>query len=340
MTNQDKTCYIIRGAAGTAKTRKAVKLTGDARYVSSADDFPGIYNEQGVYQKDQQELSHKWALAKLEELLKQGIPEVAYANTSMKKVFYWEAVKLALSWNYAVDVSLSEGVMLPDGTPTKSIHNVPYGAISYQLNSYERFVYPVKTPFQEYPNDRRNKIVQPGPKLQVFDRDNTILTSRDGSGFPTKGNMLLLPGVRSAMTRMKQKGDYIIVVSNQAGVEQGHKSKFQLWEETIELAELMPVIDAVLYCPDFNGEELLIWKKVMPLREFERHARSPNCQPFRKPAGGMLEVLMEMYAGKFIDACMYGNGPEDSMCAAAAGFNFRHIHELLVDQWRYENCGG
>jgi HAD superfamily hydrolase (TIGR01662 family) len=341
MVEQRGTCYVIKGAAGTAKSKKAIKLTGDEAYVCAADDFPGIYDKNGVYQKVHQEASHKWTLVKLEGLLKQGIPDVAYANTSMKKVFYWDAVELALRYGYAVDVSLCEGVILPNKTPIKSVHNVPYGAISRQLTSYEPFVYPVKHPFQKFPNDRRNKIVKPGRKLQVFDRDNTLITSRDGN-YPTKGNILLLPGVRGAIARMKQKGDHIVVASNQAGVGQGHKSEADLFEETLELSELLPQISTVLYCPDFDGETLLVWEKGKTLKEFERHDHSqfPSWQPFRKPAAGMLEALMEIFATKFVDANMFGNGPEDSMCASAAGFNYRHIHELLVDQWRYENCGG
>jgi histidinol phosphatase-like enzyme len=341
MTEQRGTCYVVRGPAGAGKSRKAIKLTGNEAYVCAADDFPGIYDANGIYQKDKQEASHEWARRKLEDLLKEDILNVAYANTSMKKVFYWDVVELALSYGYAVDISLCEGVMLPDGSPVKSVHNVPYGAISRILTSYEPFVYPVKKPFQKFPNDRRHKIVKPGRRLQVFDRDNTLITARDGT-YPTKGNILLLPGVRGALARMRERGDYIAVASNQAGVGQGHKSEADLWEETLELSELLPEISTILYCPEFDGEVLFVWEKGRTLKSFERYNRSdfPSWQPFRKPAGGMLEALMELYAGKFVDACMFGNGVEDGLCASAAGFNYRHIHELLVDQWRFENCGG
>ena len=128
-----KTLYLIRGISGSGKSTLAAALT---EYAIASDDMPGIY-QNGVYQVELQAQSHEWCFSNVEGWMQQSQQRIAVANTFVKAKYFQQYLELAAKYGYSVQIIHCEGVVLPDGTQTSSIHGLPEEILQRQRNNWE-----------------------------------------------------------------------------------------------------------------------------------------------------------------------------------------------------------
>lgn len=167
-------------------------------------------------------------------------------------------------------------------------------------------------------------------KLLLLDLDGTVRKTKSGKTFINEpDDQQLIDGVVPAIGRYT--GWTFIGITNQGGVASGHKSLENAIKEQEQTLELMPILDAILFCPDFDGKECWV---------VEPDGAQPYCvimpgTNFRKPAPGMLWFARRLawgWGGKLasnaIDECLYvGDRDEDEQAAAAADIPFMWAHE-------------
>jgi len=323
----EKIGYIYRGAPGNGKSSLAEKT---AKLVFSADNMPGLYwhDEQGKlrYNLELQKASHEWCQKEAEAAMQRGESPIAIANTSMQRRWYQVYITLFQEYDYSVQIITCEGVILPDGSPTVSTHDVDLSIVDRMRVGYEPYVY---QPFfwENLTNPHTSSVIR------LFDKDGTLVFNPDG-GFPVLNQQKPIFGVKDKLSRFKESGDIIVVASNQAGLATRHKetgeylkTRSSLEQEALELMEMFPEIDLFLACPDWQGDTCLAMQKDWgQLVDFER---SPNLESFRKPQPGMLQYAMHIYAKKFNSPIFYGNEQVDYLAALAANIPYCHIHNLL-----------
>ena len=189
-------------------------------------------------------------------------------------------------------------------------------------------------------------------KLTIFDKDGTLVKPASGQKFvqnPT--DQRLLPGVAELIAELKKSGSKIAIASNQGGVAAGHKSPSDEQAEMLFLKSLLPEIDLIISCPDFEGQTLY------QLRFYSRAGEAPieslnnrchtetyrrenhDCylsangryDSFRKPGAGMLQWAIQHFEipKAFIgdrpedrEAIYIGDRPEDREAAAGARIAF------------------
>lgn len=198
-------------------------------------------------------------------------------------------------------------------------------------------------------------------KLLILDRDGTLTTPASGSEFRQHPRDLkLLPGVKEKIQEAVTDGWTISIASNQGGCEAINPQTGKPYQ-TIEWAlqemqytlELLPEVGRALFCPDFAGNycydlsfvgsrlgidrsvgESATW---LLTNQWVRTAagRVPDdlpwqftevVSPFRKPGGGMLELLMKLYVD-VTEVLYVGDRPEDEGAAKSAGVKFIWAHD-------------
>lgn len=154
-----------------------------------------------------------------------------------------------------------------------------------------------------------------------LDLDGTVRGSKSGARFgPTSPeDVELLPNVSARVALARDKGFYVVGVSNQGVVAYGSKTEIEVEAIALATRHAFPLGDPFhdLFMAYGMGEDM--GGKVAP-----HNVRSL----LRKPNHGML-VLAEMRArngGILIDwdrSIMVGDRPEDEGCARAAGVTFQ-----------------
>ncbi len=83
-----------------------------------------------------------------------------------------------------------------------------------------------------------------------LDRDGTLMVDVPYCREP--GDVVILPGVRPGLRRLKQAGLALVVVTNQSGLGRGWFDETAFWRVQSRLeAELGPgLLDATYFCPD------------------------------------------------------------------------------------------
>lgn len=138
-----KKFYVLRGNPGSGKTELARLLCPHANV--AADDYPGLYNEDGSYNFHLQMESHKWCFETVENWMQAGEEAIAVHNTFIQLKYLKNYIDLAAKYGYSTQIIHVEGVVLPDGERTKSIHNVPREVMERMANSFE----PLPTGYEE-----------------------------------------------------------------------------------------------------------------------------------------------------------------------------------------------
>lgn len=329
-----RTCYIIRGRSGTGKSTLALQLVGEEKLIFEADKYPGLYDAEGKYNYELQADSHKWCIEQFKNALMDERSPIAVANTNLKTKYFQEYVDLALSYGYSVQIIATEEVILPDRKSAQSVHKIPSDVYIRQLGGYEAHI-------PRSPLAWHGQVDESRPTLRLLDRDGTLvfnphggiprLTCNPYGGIPKLREMQLVEKVHDRLIDWCSNGDIIAIVSNQAGlVGNKHKTFEELHREAEfidrEITKTSPAkISVQIYCPDYSGAEVLLfrsgkWISVDPDLDFS---------PFRKPAPGMLELAMHLFAGKFGNVVFYGDSKEDEMAATAMNVSFTHIHKLI-----------
>lgn len=139
-----KRFYVWRGTPGSGKSELACLLC--PRTNVAADDYPGLYNEDGSYNFHLQMKSHKWCFDTVEKWMQDGEEAIAVHNTFMQLKYLQNYIEVAKKYGYSTQIIHVEGVILPDGERTQSVHNVPREVMERMANSFE----PLPTGYEEY----------------------------------------------------------------------------------------------------------------------------------------------------------------------------------------------
>ena len=143
-------------------------------------------------------------------------------------------------------------------------------------------------------------------RAAFLDRDGTII--EDVHFLTRPEDIRLLPGVASALKRLRDAGYLLIIVSNQSAVARGMIAKDEMWRIHGRLEELLQtqgvLLDAAYYCPHH------------PEGQAKAYAQSCGC---RKPQPGM---LLQAAAEHDIDlrrSAMVGDSERDIEAGRRAG---------------------
>lgn len=190
--------------------------------------------------------------------------------------------------------------------------------------------------------------------LIFFDIDGTLTETISGETFGQHPrDFKVIEGVGRAFKTIDstwldvEDDDPIYIgISNQGGVEKGHKTLEACIEEQIfkiDLPEIREYVNRIFFCPDMLGETLFEvchqgmtyrnggtrvrnWSKHIRNFSFQFHSdwsHSDINRKFRKPEIGMLLIAAEIFASPLDkSAWLIGDRPEDRDCAKNANINF------------------
>ena len=163
-------------------------------------------------------------------------------------------------------------------------------------------------------------------KLLLVDIDGTVTTTVSGETFKQHPHdVKVIEGVVEALSFYQQQDWLILGVSNQGGVAAGKKSVYDVYAEMMYTLKLLPQIQCIYFCPDFEGR-ILGWVNIdhADCKEIKGY------KSFRKPSPGMIEYILSPYGvyELFEEILMVGDRPEDEKCAENIGINF-----LFAEKW-------
>lgn len=151
------------------------------------------------------------------------------------------------------------------------------------------------------------KTIRKRPAVFV-DRDNTLIADTGYMRYPDL--VRLLDGVAAAITRLREAGYPVVVVTNQSGVARGYFTEEELAIVHKRLQELLrrenADVDAIYYCPFLEGPDAAI----------EQYRKASD---LRKPKPGMLLKAAEEMHLDLARSWMIGDSARDIQAGAAAG---------------------
>lgn len=150
-------------------------------------------------------------------------------------------------------------------------------------------------------------VVKPKKPAAFLDRDGVL--NRDHGYVYRPQDLEILPGVLEGLRLLKDKGYWLIVVSNQSGVARGlfssadvegfHRAMDEKFRDSLGFG-----IDAFYFCPHHPQGSVLEW------------AQECTC---RKPKPGLIEQAARDFPIDWSRSFMVGDKASDIACAEAAG---------------------
>lgn len=91
-------------------------------------------------------------------------------------------------------------------------------------------------------------------KLLLTDCDGTIRKPKSRTKFiQHPHDQKIIKGADQAIAHYAQQGYTIMGITNQGGVAKGYKTLTECVEEQEYTLELLPQLERILFCPDFEG---------------------------------------------------------------------------------------
>lgn len=141
-----------------------------------------------------------------------------------------------------------------------------------------------------------------------LDRDHTLI--EDPGYINDSSQVILLPGVGQAISRLRAAGYLAVVVTNQSGLARGRITESQLSAVHARLMELLSAegtaLDAIYHCPYLPGNEAVV----------EKYRRDSD---LRKPRPGMLLAAAKDLKIDLSQSWMIGDSTRDIQAGRAAG---------------------
>lgn len=192
--------------------------------------------------------------------------------------------------------------------------------------------------------------------ILILDMDGTVRIKKGGTPGDIKAGFIaspedqeIIPGAAQAIESYHQQGWLIVGASNQGGVAAGKKTLESCFKEQQYTLKLVPQIDRIYFCPDYEGKQLGIvdrngWNLEThfnpDLSSFQLKNENDHINPqvldainksyssFRKPEPGMIEYIKTSHE---CDRLLFvGDRTEDEQAAAKAGIDF----QWTKDWWR------
>lgn len=166
--------------------------------------------------------------------------------------------------------------------------------------------------------------------LLILDKDGTLVVPKSGKVFcDSPWDQKPIDGVQELL-----EGEYKlwrkIIVSNQGGVEAGHKTLENAILEMRFCLELFPQIEEAFFCPDFSGSVCYrVWGNCSEdcrirygvdelLASYLDRPDFTTKACFRKPDSGMLDLTINLFSPQRVT--MIGDREEDRKAANFAGY--------------------
>ncbi|NES69248.1 MAG: HAD hydrolase-like protein [Okeania sp. SIO2D1] len=171
--------------------------------------------------------------------------------------------------------------------------------------------------------------------LLLLDMDGTIRKPKSTSKFiNTPEDQMPINGAIQAVQHFHKKNYLIIGCTNQGGVGAGYKSLEDCIEEQQFTLKIFPEILKILFCPDFDGNQLAVVYSDFCSNLLEREKIDyADFSSFRKPSPGMLEYAIQTHDVDTSQILFVGDRPEDQQAAEAAGIKF-----CPAEVWRNQFC--
>ncbi|MDE6846959.1 MAG: HAD family hydrolase [Lachnospiraceae bacterium] len=134
-----------------------------------------------------------------------------------------------------------------------------------------------------------------------LDRDGVL--TEENSYITSLEQMKIFPYAEESIRKIRQKGYYTIVITNQSGVARGLFTEETLQEMNDYLMKQTNV-DAIFYCPHH------------PDGKVEKYSKACKC---RKPGTGMFEAACREYAIDMQKSYMVGDRAGDIIAGQSAG---------------------
>ncbi|HEY9879071.1 MAG TPA: HAD-IIIA family hydrolase [Leptolyngbyaceae cyanobacterium] len=167
--------------------------------------------------------------------------------------------------------------------------------------------------------------------LLMVDMDGTVRRPLSGAQyFEHPEDQQVIEGVQLAIRSYREQG-LVLGITNQGGVAAGHKSLEECIREQQFTLHLLPELEEIYFCPDFQGR-----KCFRVTREgAHNHSKDHWSGQFRKPGAGMLRLAMQRHKQK-PENCLYvGDRTEDRTAAQRAGVSFLWAEDWLKQHSNY-----
>ncbi|GAG11552.1 unnamed protein product, partial [marine sediment metagenome] len=147
---------------------------------------------------------------------------------------------------------------------------------------------------------------EPTNRAVFLDRDGTIV--EDVGYLRATDDIRILPGAAEALTRLKEAGFLLLIVTNQSAVARGWLTEDAMLEIEREIERLLEregaVVDGFYYCPH------------LPEGTVSRYARVCGC---RKPQPGLLERAARGWDVNLARSYAVGDSERDVEAGRRAG---------------------
>lgn len=160
--------------------------------------------------------------------------------------------------------------------------------------------------------------------LLLLDLDGTVREPLDGHKFiQSPRQQQIMTQAKGAIDYFHRQGWKIVGITNQAGVAAGKKSLQSCIKEQEYTLTLLPEIEEIYFCPDFEGTRCFGVNR----KEVQDYSHYPQSGTFRKPGDGMLSLAIQIHQPGI--TLMVGDSPEDRAAALAGGIRFQQ-----AQSWR------
>lgn len=175
-------------------------------------------------------------------------------------------------------------------------------------------------------------------KLLICDINETLTTTISGADFKQHSkDVKILPGALAGLQTYHEEGWRIVAISNEAGIPK-YKSLNSAIAEFKYTMELLPQLESVYFCPDFQGEQCYHIDKecrVVAIHEWKKY--KPLIGAFRKPNPGMIILARQnelSILNRKSSILMIGDMETDKEAAMKAKIDFQDAYE-----WRSQFFG-
>ncbi|MBD2459486.1 HAD hydrolase-like protein [Oscillatoria sp. FACHB-1407] len=155
--------------------------------------------------------------------------------------------------------------------------------------------------------------------LLMVDMDGTLRMPLEGKPyFQHPQDQCIITGVDTALQAYKDNWT-IVGITNDAGVALGYKSLHTCVEELQYTLQLVPELEEIYVCPDFNGRRC--WR--VTRQSVHNHSQTRWFRQYSIPQPGLLKLAMVRH-NQLPEDCLYvGDRPEDEEAARRAEVSFQ-----------------